>query len=281
MKEIKTEFDATLKYGTEFNTKLKGLIIESRGGTKASNNYRNPEHSLLLAFVLKKLQNNKVSDLEIYIASNSYSYKDNSKRKISFNEDFKIDLTKTRGFEAFLKSIKKSIKESGQKENSSGGNSTKKILLCSQSFDLEKILENPIISLIENELEEDQLEYIFQKVKKRFRQSKFRAELLKAYDKTCIVTGSKVERLLEAAHIQPYTGYQSNIINNGILLRSDIHDLFDIYQDDKRLITITENYIIEVHPSLQDSEYWKYHNQKIKLPVNPHNYPDFSTNKQK
>jgi hypothetical protein len=64
MKEIKTVFDATLNYGKESNTGLKGVVIESRGGTKESNNYRNPEHSLLLAFVLKSLQNCNVSDLE-------------------------------------------------------------------------------------------------------------------------------------------------------------------------------------------------------------------------
>ena len=57
MKEIKTEFDATLNYGIEPKIGLKGLIIESRGGTRHSNNYRNPEHSLLLTDVLKKMHN--------------------------------------------------------------------------------------------------------------------------------------------------------------------------------------------------------------------------------
>lgn len=89
--------------------------------------------------------------------------------------------------------------------------------------------------------------------------------------------------MLEAAHIQPYDGAHTSVISNGILLRSDIHDLFDIKQDEKGLLTITENYVIEIHPSLQDSEYWQYNNQKINLPGDINHYPDFSPvrNKEK
>jgi putative restriction endonuclease len=58
-------------------------------------------------------------------------------------------------------------------------------------------------------------------------QQAFRAKLIAAYDRKCVVTGCDVEDLLEAAHIQPYRGSHTNHIQNGLLLRSDIHTLFD------------------------------------------------------
>lgn len=275
MKEIKTEFDAKLNYGLEKKIGLKGLIIESRGGTKGSDNYRNPEHSLLLAYVLKKIQNAKVSDLEIYVASNSSNYTTTSERKILIDGDFKIDLSKLISFEDFLKDIKKAIKQSGQSKSTTGGNSTKKLLFYSKDFDLEKLFKNSIDVLIDTELNEEDLEYTYQKVKKRLGQSKFRKELLKAYDNTCAVTGCEVLEILEAAHIQPYSGAHTSTVTNGILLRSDIHDLFDSCNYEKSLIHISADFKIEVHSSLKESEYWKYNGKEIQLPKNKSDYPEF------
>lgn len=275
MKKIKTEFDATLNYGIEPNIGLEGLIIESRGGTKDSNNYRNPEHNLLLTDVLKKMYNAKVADLEIYVASNSSNYRSTDERKISVDGDYIIDLTKVQDFDALLKDIKKEIKQSGQSENAKGGNSTKKLLLYSDDFNLEKLFKNSLEVVNNIKLTKDELEYTLQKIKKRLRQSKFRKELLKAYDNTCAVTGSKVVEILEAAHILPYDGAHTSVVNNGILLRSDIHDLFDLYKDEKRLIGISSDFKIEVHSSLKDSEYWKYDGKGISLPKDKSDYPKF------
>ncbi|QXP70749.1 HNH endonuclease [Polaribacter sp. R2A056_3_33] len=275
MKEIKTEFEATLNYGIEAKIGLKGLIIESRGGTKNSNNYRNPEHSLLLTDVLKKMHNAKVADLEIYVASNSSNYANIDERKISFNGKDIIDLTKVQDFGALLKDIKKGIKQSGQKKSTTGGNSTKRLLVYSDNFDLEKLFENPLDVLSDTEFNEEDPEFTLQKIKKRLGQSKFRKELLEAYNNTCAVTGSRVLEILEAAHIEPYNGAHTSVVNNGILLRSDIHDLFDLYKDEKRLIGISSDFKIEVHPSLKDSEYWKYDGKGISLPKDKSDYPKF------
>ena len=67
-------------------------------------------------------------------------------------------------------------------------------------------------------------------------QAKFRAELLNVYNGKCAMTDCDVEAVLEAAHIFPYRGTKSNYIANGLLLRSDIHKLFDQY-----LISINPN----------------------------------------
>jgi len=60
-------------------------------------------------------------------------------------------------------------------------------------------------------------------------QSKFRSELLKAYGGKCAITDCDAESALEAAHIFPYLGADTNHVKNGLLLRTDIHTLFDLY----------------------------------------------------
>lgn len=58
-------------------------------------------------------------------------------------------------------------------------------------------------------------------------QPAFRAALLKAYEGRCAITGCAVEDVLEAAHITPYLGNLTNRVSNGLLLRTDLHTLFD------------------------------------------------------
>ena len=59
-------------------------------------------------------------------------------------------------------------------------------------------------------------------------QPKFRAALLESYARRCAVTDTDAESVLEAAHIRPYRGPESNVVTNGLLLRADIHTLFDL-----------------------------------------------------
>jgi hypothetical protein len=87
----------------------------------------------------------------------------------------------------------------------------------------------------ENILDDDRKRNIIESVQ-REGQAKFRAELLDVYNKKCAITDCDVEAALDAAHISPYLGPQSNRIANGLLLRSDIHKLFDQY-----LISINPN----------------------------------------
>lgn len=58
-------------------------------------------------------------------------------------------------------------------------------------------------------------------------QDRFRTALLEAYDGKCAISGYDAPETLEAAHIFPYTGPASNRVSNGLLLRSDLHALFD------------------------------------------------------
>ncbi|KDE89030.1 hypothetical protein DF40_008770 [Stenotrophomonas maltophilia M30] len=92
-------------------------------------------------------------------------------------------------------------------------------------------------------------------------QRAFRRKLLKSYDKTCAVTGCKIEALLEAAHISPYLGDHTNSVNNGLLLRADIHTLFDL-----GLLWIAEDFIIQVAKSARGAPYADLHGKPLKLP---------------
>jgi predicted restriction endonuclease len=59
-------------------------------------------------------------------------------------------------------------------------------------------------------------------------QSDFRGALINAYRGRCAVTHCTVKDVLEAAHLRPYRGPDSNTVTNGLLLRADIHTLLDL-----------------------------------------------------
>lgn len=70
--------------------------------------------------------------------------------------------------------------------------------------------------------------HVVRAVAQRQGQAAFRRDLIEIYDGRCAVTGCRVQPLLEAAHVTPYRGAYTNVLSNGILLRSDIHSLWDL-----------------------------------------------------
>ena len=93
-------------------------------------------------------------------------------------------------------------------------------------------------------------------------QPRFRNNLLEAYDATCCVTKSKVVELLEAAHIDPHSDGGDYSLENGLLLRSDIHTLFDQY-----LLAFDEYQRLILSKKLRNSEYKHLHqNQRLVSP---------------
>jgi HNH endonuclease len=61
----------------------------------------------------------------------------------------------------------------------------------------------------------------------RLGQGMFRVAVTSAYGGACAVTGEHSLPVLEAAHIQPYARAGSHAVPNGLLLRADVHRLFD------------------------------------------------------
>jgi predicted restriction endonuclease len=68
---------------------------------------------------------------------------------------------------------------------------------------------------------------VLREILQRPNQQKFRREVLEAYGTKCLITGTSIEAVLEAAHIVPATKSNDDTIGNGICLRSDIHRLYD------------------------------------------------------
>jgi len=87
-------------------------------------------------------------------------------------------------------------------------------------------------------------------------QSKFRAELLKAYSGRCAITDCDAEAALEAAHIVPYLGTETNCLANGLLLRADVHTLFDLHlisiNPDTGKIIVSSNLLKTCYKELND-----------------------------
>jgi len=74
---------------------------------------------------------------------------------------------------------------------------------------------------------EDERERAIRAIRMRRGQPAFREALLEAYARRCAITGCAIEDVLEAAHITSYRGSLTNHVSNGLLLRSDLHTLFD------------------------------------------------------
>jgi hypothetical protein len=99
--------------------------------------------------------------------------------------------------------------------------------------------------------QEDARERVLRGVVRRQGQPKFRADLIAAYEGRCAITHCRILVILEAAHVTPYLGPQTNSISNGLLLRADIHTLWDL-----GLIAIDPNLMtVSVSPSLHDAGY--------------------------
>ncbi len=63
----------------------------------------------------------------------------------------------------------------------------------------------------------------------RERQEKFKEELKETYGYKCLISGCEIGEIIEAAHIIPYRDLNSHDVANGLLLRVDLHRLFDAH----------------------------------------------------
>lgn len=99
-------------------------------------------------------------------------------------------------------------------------------------------------------------------------QAAFRLKVLDAYGGKCCVSGTAVARALQAAHIRPQLGGATNHVTNGVLLRADLHLLFDA-----NLIGIDHDYRLVVSRQLSGTEYAKFAGQRISLPVEKDKQP--------
>ncbi len=108
---------------------------------------------------------------------------------------------------------------------------------------------------------EDGRKKIWAQVKRRQGQPAFRRGLLDAYGGQCAVTGCSIGALLEAAHIVPYLGQETNVVQNGLLLRADIHTLFDL-----GLMAVGADARLLVSEKLAATEYAAFKGARLRVP---------------
>ncbi len=97
----------------------------------------------------------------------------------------------------------------------------------------------------------------------RLGQGTFRVLVTEAYKRRCAVTGERTLPVLEAAHIRPYVDNGPHLVSNGVLLREDLHTLFD-----EGYITFTEDLRVEVSRRIREEfengrEYYAHHGRQI------------------
>lgn len=100
----------------------------------------------------------------------------------------------------------------------------------------------------------------------RLGQGTFRVAVTAAYGGACAVTGEHSLPVLDVAHIQPYGSGGAHSVANGLLLRSDVHRLFD-----RGYVTVTPDYRFEVSHRLKDDyengkTYYALHGSRIAVP---------------
>jgi len=102
----------------------------------------------------------------------------------------------------------------------------------------------------------------------RLGQGGFRLEVTEAYQRRCAISGEKVLPVLQASHIKPYARSGPHRVQNGLLLRADLHILFD-----QGYLTITGDHFVEASHKMKDDfengkEYLELHGHPlINMPV--------------
>jgi putative restriction endonuclease len=108
----------------------------------------------------------------------------------------------------------------------------------------------------------------------RLGQGAFRALVTDIYQRRCAVTGERTLPALEAAHIRPYAEGGLHQASNGLLLRRDIHSLFDL-----GYVTVTPQHVFEVSGQIKEEfengkDYYRLHGNKMAAPSKSDEAPD-------
>ncbi|MXV79591.1 MAG: HNH endonuclease [Chloroflexi bacterium] len=115
-----------------------------------------------------------------------------------------------------------------------------------------------------------------QLVAPRLGQGAFRLKVTDIYARKCAVTGEKTLPALEAAHIRPYSDGGRHDASNGLLLRRDIHRLFDT-----GYVTVNPSLRLEVSRSIREQfsngrHYYAMHGSRIYVPHRTDERPDLA-----
>lgn len=107
----------------------------------------------------------------------------------------------------------------------------------------------------------------------RLGQGAFQAIVQEAYDRRCAITGHTILPTLQAAHIHPVAEGGQHRVDNGLLLRSDVHTMFD-----RGYLAVDDHYRLLVSPRLRSEfgngeEFYSREGGVISLPATPRERP--------
>jgi len=108
----------------------------------------------------------------------------------------------------------------------------------------------------------------------RLGQGTFRALVTDTYRRECAVTRERALPALDAAHIRPFSEVQGHSVRNGLLLRSDVHRLFDA-----GYLTVTPEHRVEASTRMREDfddgdNYLRLHGAEVWVPPAPEFQPD-------
>ena len=97
----------------------------------------------------------------------------------------------------------------------------------------------------------------------RLGQGAFRVLVTEAYERRCAISGERTLPALEASHIKPYAESGPHLVSNGLLLRADLHLLFD-----DGYLTLNNDLRVEVSGRIREQfengrDYYRFHGQRI------------------
>jgi putative restriction endonuclease len=107
----------------------------------------------------------------------------------------------------------------------------------------------------------------------RLGQQAFKAVVLDAYRRECAITGTHIPPVLQAAHVRPVAEGGEHRLDNGLLLRSDVHTMFD-----RGYLGVDPRYRLVVSPRLREEfgngeQFYAKAGTVIELPARPADRP--------
>lgn len=114
----------------------------------------------------------------------------------------------------------------------------------------------------------DERRRVLREISMRRGQAKFRDKLIRRYGAICQISRCSFSGLVEAAHIRPYAASSDNSAHNGLLLRSDLHTLFDL-----GLLSVhPKTMLVTLHPATLAAGYGSF--EGVGLAINGTSGPD-------
>lgn len=128
-------------------------------------------------------------------------------------------------------------------------------------------VQAPLVPLQQRVVRENQARYGQPyEIRPRLGQGAFRVLVTDTYSRRCAISGERTLPALDAAHIIPFGEGGLHEASNGILMRRDIHSLFDA-----GYVTITPDMRLEVSRKIREEyengrDYYALHGRHIAIP---------------